>query len=255
MKILVLPDTQVKPGVPTEHLEWAGRYAAEKKPEVIVCIGDWWDMESLSSYDKGKRSFEGRRFKEDIRAGIEAMELFLRPIREEQATLVKNNKKRWNPRLIFTLGNHEERIERATQIQPEFEGLISYDDLRLKEMGWEVYPFLEVVIVEGVAFSHYFTSGVMNRPVSNAKLMLQKKMMSCVMGHVQDRDIAEAKRADGKRIVGIFAGIFYQHDESYLGPQGNQSWRGFWLLTEVNDGSFDYIPVSIDFLRRKYVQI
>lgn len=255
MKIMVLPDAQVKPGIPMEHLEWAGRYAAEKKPEVIVCIGDFWDMESLSSYDKGKRSFEGRRFKEDIKAGIEGMELFLGPIREEQAILVKNNKKRWNPRLIFTMGNHEERIERATQIQPEFEGLISYDDLKLKEMGWEVHSFLEVVIVEGVAFSHYFTSGVMNRPVSNAKLMLQKKMMSCVMGHVQDRDIAEAKRADGKRIVGIFAGIFYQHEEAYLGPQGNQSWRGFWLLTEVDDGSFDYIPVSIDFLRRKYDQV
>lgn len=252
MKILVLPDAQVKPGVPMEHLEWAGRYAAEKKPDVIVCIGDWWDMPSLSSYDKGRRSFEGRRFKEDIKAGIEGMEFFLGGIRDEQEKLTKNNKKRWNPRLIFTLGNHEERIERATQIQPEFEGLISYDDLKLKEMGWEVYPFLEVVIVEGVAFSHYFTSGVMGRPIGNAKLMLQKKMMSCVQGHVQDRDIAEAKRADGKRIVGIFAGIFYQHDEAYLGPQQNNSWRGFWLLTEVNDGSFDYIPVSIDFLRRKY---
>ena len=151
MRILVLPDAQVKPGVPTEHLEWAGRYAAEKKPEVIVCIGDWWDMPSLSSYDKGRRSFEGRRFKEDIKAGREAMELFIGPIREEQKFLSDNHKKRWNPRLIFTLGNHEERIERATQIQPEFDGLISYDDLGLKEMGWEVHPFLEVVIVEGVS--------------------------------------------------------------------------------------------------------
>ena len=58
MKHLIIPDTQVKPNTPTEHLKWAGQYAAEKKPDVIVHIGDHWDMESLSSYDKGKKSFE-----------------------------------------------------------------------------------------------------------------------------------------------------------------------------------------------------
>ena len=29
---LVIPDTQVKPGLPTDHLYWAGRYAAATKP-------------------------------------------------------------------------------------------------------------------------------------------------------------------------------------------------------------------------------
>lgn len=41
-RIAVLPDTQVKDDVPTEHLEWAGKYLSEKKPDVIVMIGDWW---------------------------------------------------------------------------------------------------------------------------------------------------------------------------------------------------------------------
>ena len=36
MRILVIPDCQVKQGVPLEHLTWAGRYAAKKKPDVIV---------------------------------------------------------------------------------------------------------------------------------------------------------------------------------------------------------------------------
>ena len=57
MKICVIPDCQIKEGVPTEHLEWAGQYIADKKPDVIVNIGDFWDMPSLSSYDKGRKDF------------------------------------------------------------------------------------------------------------------------------------------------------------------------------------------------------
>ena len=252
MKHLIIPDTQVKPEYPIDHLEWAGKYAVDKKPDVIVHLGDHWDMPSLSTYDVGKKSFEGRRYTSDIQAGIEAMELFLKPIRKEQKRLKKGKRKTWNPRLVFCLGNHEHRIERAVESDAKLEGLISYDDLQLEEMGWEVYDFLEPVILDGIVYSHYFTSGVMGRPVSNAKLLLQKKMMSCIQGHVQDRDIAFARKADGAAVTGIFAGIYYQHDEDYLTPQTNGSWSGVWMLNEIDNGSFDEMPVSINYLRSKY---
>ncbi len=249
---LVIPDTQVKPNQPVEHLRWAGLYAAEKKPDVIIHIGDHWDMPSLSNWDVGKRSFEGRRYKDDIKAGLDAMEVFLEPIRAEQKRLISNKKKQWNPRLVFTIGNHEQRIERAIEADAKLEGLIGYDDLKLNELGFEVYDFLEVAIIDGIAYSHYFTSGIMGRPVSSARNMLSKKMMSCVMGHVQDKDIAFARRADGKNILGLFAGIFYQHEEDYLTAQTNGSWRGIWMLNEVNDGSCEEMPITLGYLRNRY---
>lgn len=43
---LVIPDVQAKDGVPLDHLEWIGRYIADKRPDVIVCIGDFADMPS-----------------------------------------------------------------------------------------------------------------------------------------------------------------------------------------------------------------
>lgn len=249
---LVIPDTQVKPDMPIDHLEWAGMYAVATKPDVIVHLGDHWDMASLSSYDVGKKSFEGRRYTNDIDAGLEGMARFLAPIQEERRRLKRNKHKRWNPRMVFLLGNHEQRIERAVESDAKLEGLMSYDDFELERMGWEVVPFLEPIVIDGIAYCHYFTSGVMGRPVSSAKLMLQKKFMSCVMGHVQDRDIAYARKADGSNITGLFAGIYYQHDEDYLTPQTNGSWSGVWMLNEVNDGSFDELPVSMSYLRRKY---
>lgn len=241
---MVIPDTQCKPNVPLEHLEWAGQYAADKRPEVIVFIGDHADMPSLSSYDKGKKSFEGRRYKADIAAARKGLELFLAPIRKESD---------YKPRLIMTLGNHENRINRAVEDDPHLDGLLSVDDLLYKESGFEVYPYLAPVVVDGVCYSHFFTSGVMGRPVSSAKALNTKKHQSCVMGHVQRREIDYQYNAVGKRITSIFVGAFYQHDEPYLGPQGNaETWRGIWMLNQVKDGEFDEMPVSLDYLKRRY---
>lgn len=252
MKHLVIPDTQCKPGQSVEHLTWVGKYAVEKKPDVIIHLGDHWDMPSLSIYDIGKKSFEGRTYKEDIEAGKAGMEALLAPIKAEQKRLRDNKHKQWKPRMVFLIGNHEERIERAIESDRKLEGLIGYNDFKLKEMGWETYDFLQPVVLNGIAYCHYFTSGVMGRPVSSPTLLLTKKHMSCVMGHVQDRGIAFAKRADGKRMTGLFAGICYTHDEAYLSPQTNGSWSGVWMLNEVDDGAFDEMPVSLSFLKNKY---
>ena len=250
MKICVIPDAQVKSDVSIKHLLWAGKYIADKKPDVIVNIGDFWDMPSLSHYDVGKKSFEGRRYKKDVESGNIAMDLFLQPILKEINRLKRNKKKQWNPRFIFTLGNHEERIARAIENDCILEDTIGYKDLNLS--AWEVYDYLKPVVVEGVAFAHFFTSGVMGRPVASARALLNKRFMSCVMGHVQNRDIAYAERADGKRLTGLFAGIFYDHDEGYLGNQGNGAWKGIWMLNEVSEGGFDELPVSLEYLRGKY---
>lgn len=251
---MVIPDVQHKPGCSTDHLLWAGLHAVDQLPDTIIVIGDFWDMESLSSYDKGQKSFEGRRYWKDIESGNEAMDVFMAPIVKEVARRKRNKKKGWEPRLIFTTGNHEYRIDRAVEKQAELETMLSRDHFNLEKYGYEVYDYLEPVVVDGVAYSHFFTSGVLGRPVSSARAMLTKKFMSCCMGHVQQRDIAFGTRADGKRITGIFCGIYYQHDEGYLTPQTNteQTWSGIWIFNEVKDGSFDELPVSMSYLRGKY---
>ena len=252
MRHLVIPDTQVKPDYDQSHLDWIAQYAVAKKPDTIIVIGDWWDMESLSSYDVGQKSYEGRRYVKDIAAGKEAMERLLAPIKAESARLLKGHRKHWNPRMVFCVGNHENRINRAIESDPKSDGLISLDDLGLEEMGFEVIPFLQPIVIDGIAYCHYFTSGVMGRPVSSARILLLRKMMSCVMGHVQDRDISYGRRGDGVNMIGLFCGLCTTHDEAYLNPQTNGSWRGIWLLNEVESGGCDELPVSLGFLKKKY---
>jgi hypothetical protein len=251
-KHLVIPDTQVKEGVPLDHLEWCGKYMVEKKPDVVVMIGDFADMESLSMYDVGKRSFEGRRYKKDIEVTHKAMELLLNPLREFNDKARRNHERQYHPRMVLTLGNHEERILRAVDADPKLEGIIQISDLKYEEFGWEVIPFLKPVIIDGISYCHYYPSGQMGRPTTTARAILNKMHMSCIAGHQQGRDIAYGKRADGSNITTIIAGSFYQHDENYLSPFTNQHWRGVVMCHQVDNGSFDEMMVSLDYLKRKY---
>lgn len=249
---IVIPDTQIKPGVPTEHIEWMAQYIVDKRPDVLVIIGDWADMPSLSSYDVGKKSFEGRTYRDDILAANDALQRLMAPIEREQARRIVGKRGKWGLRKVVTLGNHEHRINRAIENDRKLEGLVSTDDLFFKQFGFEVYPFLEPVVVDGVAYCHYFVSGVMGRPCTTARSLLNKHHMSCVAGHLQGHDIATSNRADGSRITAVVAGSCYLHDEIYLNHQTNSHWRGILVLHEVCNGTFDHMPVSLSFLRERY---
>lgn len=250
-KHLIIPDCQVKPGVPLDHLQWAGQYAAAKRPDVIVCIGDFADMSSLSKYDEGKKCYEGRTYAADIAAARNGMELFLAPIRAEEVRS-RLGQSPWKPSLVLCMGNHENRITRAIDLDRKLEGTISLNDLGYSDQGWKVIPYLEVFKLHGINYSHYFASGVLGKPVASARALLVKKHQSCVMGHVQRRDIAYDYTGDGKQITGLFCGTYYQHDEEYLGPQGNKHWRGIWMLHNVCDGEFDEMPIPLSYLKEKY---
>lgn len=255
MKILVLPDVQAKPGVDFAYLTRIGHYMVDKKPEVVVCIGDFADMPSLSSYDKGKKSFEGRRYRADTIASKTALTAFLAPLRAFNEKAVRQKGKQYHPRLVMTLGNHEDRINRAVNDDPKLDGVLSVQDLGYEESGFEVFPFLQVVVIEGVAFSHYFVTGLMGRPVTTAQACLTKKHMSCIQGHQQGLQIATGYRGDGQLLTSIIAGSCYEHDEDYMSSQGNKHWRGFLMLHDVQDGVFDVMPVSLKYINQRYPDV
>ena len=243
---MVLPDIQAKDGVPNDHLEWAANYAVEKRPDVIVQIGDWADMESLSAYDRGKRSYEGRRYIKDINAANASLERF-------EAVLERHNREnprdQYNPRKVLTWGNHEYRIIRATEDSPELDGKLSLDDLEFERRGWECHEFLKPVEISGILYAHYFVSGAMGRPVSSAAALLRTRHQSCTMGHTQHTDIAMHPQTQH---IALFCGTFYQHFEPYLGFQGNNQRRQLIMKFEVEEGRYDPLFVSMNFLKKSY---
>lgn len=244
-KHIVIPDCQVRPDVDLSHLTWIGNYIAAKHPDVVVNLGDFADMPSLSSYDVGKASAEGKRYAKDVAAAKEGMDLLMAPIRAERT----RTHRKWKPELVLTLGNHEDRISRAANDSPKFQGTLRLTDLGYEQSGWKVHPFLQVAKIDGVEFAHFFTSGVMGRPVSSAAALLRQRHCSAVQGHLQLLDIAIHPKTQH---VAVIAGIAYQHDEEYLGAQGNSTKRGILVLNEVREGTYDPCFVSLSFLKRHY---
>lgn len=253
-KHLLIPDTQVKPGVDVKHIVALGHYILDQMPDVIVMIGDWWDLPSLSTYeDRGSKYFHDKTYKADVEAGNAAMQLLLAPLKEYQRRARKNKKKQYNPRLVFCLGNHENRIERAVHADPKLEGTIGYHDLYLDD--WEVHDFREIVEIDGILYSHFFVNqkslkkGVLGGSMDNK---LSKVMRSFSMGHQQIRQIGWSHDQLGNEICGLVAGAFYSHDEDYMGPQGNHYWRGVVIKNEVDDGSYDPMFVSLRYLVKNW---
>lgn len=247
---LVIPDTQVKPGVPTQHLEWIGQYIVDKKPDVVIHLGDHWDMSSLSSYDRGKIQFEGRRYRADIDAGNKGFELLNKPLADFNAKKARHKEKQWWPRRVFLYGNHEHRIQRAIEDNGVLDGAIGYQDLDLQ--GWEQHGFLDPVFIDGVGYAHYWYNPMNGRPFSGqATTRLKQVGHSFTMGHQQTLDYA-IRFVQGKSQHALVAGACYLHDEDYKGPQGNAHWRGVIWKNQVEDGSYDPTFVSLDYLCRRY---
>lgn len=238
---LVIPDTQVAPGVPTQHLAWIGEYIVKRKPDVVVHLGDHWDMPSLSSHtQKGSKSLEGQRYVEDVEAGNAALELVRAPARRAKLAT----------EFHLLRGNHENRIVRAVEDDPRLEGTLQLSDL--KSPGWRVHDFLELAWIDGIAYSHYFYQPMTSRPYSGTVDNRLKQIgHSFSQGH-QQHLLYGQRYVAGKSQHGLVAGACYLHQENYKGPQGNAHWRGVIVKHEVEDGSYDAMFVSLNYLCRRY---
>jgi hypothetical protein len=252
MKHAVIPDTQCRPGDNFDFLLAAGRYLAEKQPDVIVHLGDHWDFPSLSRYESSASKGANAR---DILADVEAGNAGLAAL---EAGL-RSGDPDWQPLKIMLRGNHEARVHRAIEAEPWLRGLMCANGPNDREHGWHVYPFLQPVEVDGVAYCHYFVrnaNGMVmqsRRGMPSAKAMVVREGRSCTAGHQQGLQIHLQPVGGGKIHRGLIAGSFYEHDESYLTPQGNSHWRGILLKHEVHDGQYNLLEVSLDYLKRNYL--
>lgn len=249
-KHLVIPDTQCKPGVPIQHLGWAGQYAGEKRPDTIIHLGDHWDMKSLCSYDlaDNPKDYHAQLYTDDLDAGDRALDLFETKLSKARG---------YKPRKIMLGGNHEERADRLLRLEPRLVGAIRRPSEYAIKLGWEVIPFLQVIEVDGVLYCHYFCRGpggtVTNakQGAPSAKAQVTREMRSCTAGHKQGLDVHIQPTSHGM-MRGVIAGSFYQHEEDYLSPQGTQYWRGVLIKHEVNNGDYNLMEVSLKYLQRRY---
>lgn len=253
---LVIPDVQDRPGEPKDHLTWIGKYIVDYKPNIVINLGDFTDMASLSSYDLGKKIIEGKRVKQDIESCREAMATLMQPLIKYNSLRRKHKKQQYRPGLHLTIGNHEERLDRLVNDDARLDGLVGYEDLGYEAYGWKVHDFLEIINIDGIAYSHYFYRPKSGRPYSGGiDTRLKNIGFSFTQGHEQGKMIGSHELADGTIRRGLIVGSCYLYNPEYRGPQAQSDWRGIIIKHEVNNGNYDLMEVSLDFLCRKYEQM
>lgn len=243
--IFVIGDTQCKQGIDLDYMHYIGHYIKLTQPDIIVHLGDHYDMASLSSYDKGSLSAEGRRIRDDLDAGDEGLCILQHYI---------DDVPEYNPRKVVTLGNHEDRIDRYVEVHPEFKDFMGTDKLAFADLGWEVYPFLKPVEICGIHFVHYLANTMTGKPLGGSAMNRLKTVgESFVMGHQQVFEYAERPlQLSGRKQLGIIVGAAYEHDEAYKGYQGNHHFRGCVELYDCADGYGLHRNVSLQYMKELY---
>lgn len=247
---LIVPDSHAHPDHNNDRADWLGQLIADIKPDVLVHIGDAADMASLSLYDKGKRSFQGRNYKADINSHLEFQERMFAPIKRLKRKL---------PYSLFFIGNHEHRISRAIDLSPELDGAISLKDLQLKDYYDEVIDYdgstPGVRTIDGVAYAHYFVGGIAGRPLGGIHAgyaIATKKFSSATCGHSHLFDTSVHVNLAGKSVIGTVVGCYQDYTNDWAGEVGKLWNRGVVVKRHVEDGGYDLQWIGLNSLKKEY---
>ena len=240
--IVVIADTQVGPGAPTDHLVALSKYIWEHKPSSIVHIGDHWDFNSLSSYASAGEK-EGKRLFDDLEAGFDAFRTIMAETKLRNAT---GKKVQYKPNKHFLMGNHENRLNRYIDERPVLEGCFDLDAFIL-DQGWTVNQMCDPLFIDSICFNHYMENPQSGRPVGGGiENKLNKFPHSFVHGHQQQFQYGRRQNLLGMPHFGVCAGSFYMHDEDYRGAN-NTEIRGFVHLKNFTN-RYGYSDYDVDFI-------
>lgn len=240
----IIPDRQAKPNVPLVHNRWIGLAIKDYQPDIVMDLGDNADFPSMSQHQPvGHVSKEGQRLLADFNAARDADRILEEAMGKFKPT-----------RMIRLRGNHEYRLQRYLDQNPVLIGMIDLDMLHDKH--WEIIDYIHgapgIIYIDGIAYAHYFANPNNGKPVcGTVHNRLAHIGMSFVQGHQQGLQRGNRQYATGKTGFGMIAGSCYIHDEEFKG-NCNTHWRGIVVLNEVRDGEYCEMPLSLDYLCRRY---
>lgn len=251
IRVLVIPDRHNDPR--HEHRlaasTWIARFGSERRPPIVVDLGDSITMDSCSRFDKND-TLRGRH-KPGIGADLD------NHLAANQA-FERGRAADWKPKRIKTRGNHEQRLWDFENQHPENEGTHTHRYAQdLLQFGWQERPFGEFAYVNGVAFTHAPINGL-GKPMggkTSSHRAGDMLMSPLVHGHTHQLHVTSAaKMGPQERITIIQAGcaLPWGEYENYaqIGPGG--WWWGVLMLTCWDGQIIDLEAISMLTLRDRY---
>lgn len=220
-RVIAIGDLHDEPGLSKERFKWIGKHIVNYDPDHVVFIGDICDLESLS-FHSGNDTLGGKykpRFTADMDSLSLALELLNEPIHKSSA----------KPSFDLTWGNHEGRIIRFEDANPEVDGMLQKEFAdRLAPFNIAHHPYGEYLDVGGVKFTHAPMS-VMAKPiggVSASSTVARQSSVDIIFGHTHKMSVVTAPRLGGSEKVTVID-LGSALPDSYVMPYAKHSLVGW----------------------------
>jgi len=229
-KWLVLSDLQV-PYHDLRSLAAVEKYMAAHKWDGLIYIGDFLDFDCISSFNQGfPRRTEGKRLLNDFDVANKILD-------RHQKIIKSRNRK---AKFVLLEGNHEDRVSRYLDQNPQLEGLVSVQKLlRLKERGIEWVPSWskgEVYKVGKANFVHGLYTNMYH-----AKKMVDAFGTNIFYGHTHDMmAVPRVVKTKHEIHVGQSIGCLCEYDQAYMKGKPSNWQQGFMVLFVLPNGNFTY---------------
>lgn len=252
LRVLQIPDAHDSPALPDKsRFKWFGMLAADIRPDVIVNIGDEADFDSISFHVRNDT--QAGRLKPSFMADIESLNRAKEAMEEPIAKCSD-----YKPVKKKTRGNHENRIWRHEDLNPEIAGMMQVEyHAVMSKYGWEEAAYGDFVNIAGVDFVHIpLTKMLKPRGGDNAStIMARKTVRDTVVGHTHNaQQRCETKDGYDERVRVFETGTALPqgHVQKYAEHGASGWWWGVNLFTIINGRIEGWQAIPMFELQQRY---
>ena len=225
--IITFPDCHIGEELDKAYLV-AKKFAKFIKPTEIILQGDFMDCAAFSAWDLDKkRKMEGRRWKKEYAQG-----------NKELDDLQKITKK-----ITYLGGNHEDRVERYLDKNPEVEGIVEVENvLRLKERGIKFIPWTSQQMYKTGKL--YWTHGYYGGKYF-ANKNLETFGCNIVSAHLHKPQTMFKTAKMSEAIMSWGVGCLSSREPEYLRGKPSTANNGFGITYIKPNGKFSFYPINM----------
>lgn len=250
-RILAIGDLHQDPRHPErlECLTWIARLASEQRFDRIVQVGDWSTFDSVNMHDKNDT--RAARYKPSIRDDLDNL-------KASHAAYRRGMSEGYRPKQQFLQGNHEYRLERFENANPEADQTFTLArDETFAQFGWRTRPYGELFYCEGVAFTHHPNNGAGRAfgGKTGPQRAANETTVPVVSGHTHRRQVHDSPKIgpiDVISMVEIGCAMPWGTVESYASVATTGWWWGVVPMTVQGGAITDLNFVSMLTLRDRY---
>lgn len=229
--VLVLTDTHY-PYVDIKTMKAVENLMSDYQWSEVLHLGDFLDFDCISSHNKDNlRAIEAKRLFHDYEAGADTLDRW----------------KKLAPKADFTLleGNHEYRVERYLDANPQLEGMIEVPvglELQKRHVAWvpawskgKVYNIGKASFIHGGKTTNFHTKG-----------MAYNYGRNIFYGHTHDVQSYSVETAGhNTTYVAQSLGCLCRYDQPYMRGRPSKWQQSVSVFHFFEDGNFNYNVIRI----------